>query len=609
LPFHLDFRTTVAYSFYDETQDYFQHAYNFGPVAQVNNALARYNLQSTQLLTNYVLTYDQSIGKHNINAIVGYEQIVNKFSSLYTNETSVGLAGYSNIQTSDSQLSLSGKYDPNGLIKSQFARLNYNYNGRYFISGSIRQDANFIEFGPSKQRGVFPAASAGWNISEEPFFKNAVPVISSLKIRGSYGSLGNSNIPPYSYTASYSQFMTNGGLASGGQNFAPGAPLIIANSTNSIPNPAVHWETVNEVNIGIDGEALQGKLYFTAEWYNKNTVDMLYSLPLAQSTGFTQPYYTNIGKVNNKGFDLLLGYRSRVGQVGYDISATAGFNKNNVVSLDGVAADALYDGYNYYSNGDAGFNIMSNQHLTITKAGLPFGSFYGYKVLGIFATDAQAASQIVNGNTAHAGDLIFEDIDHNGKINSADQQVIGNPNPKLVYGINMHFNYKGFDLALLFNGVAGVQLFNGVKAYEQYPFADGNTTSQVFNDSFINGNGLTSQPRLGVPVTGGFTLDPNQNYTSVNSYFVENGDYLKLKNAQLGFTFSNKVLEKARIKSARLFIMANNVFTITKYKGLDPEIGGSFTPTGYSGVTTRGVDAVSQYPQTKIYTAGLDISF
>ena len=332
---------------------------------------------------------------------------------------------------------------------------------------------------------------------------------------------------------------------------------------------------------------------------------MLYALPLPPSAGFTQSYIANIGTVNNKGLDILLGYRNKAGEFGYDVSVTASFNKNKVTSLDGVAADALYDGYNYYSNGDSGFNIMSNQNLTITKAGLPFGSFYGYKALGIFQTDAQAAASAQP--NAHAGDLIYDDKNNDHKIDANDQQVIGNPNPKLTYGANIHLNYKGFDVAMLFHGVAGVQLFNGVKAYEQYPFADGNTNSKVFGDSFLGTNGLTSQPRLGIANSNGtFTLDPNKNYTAPNSYFVESGNYLKLKNLQIGYTLSNSLLQRAKIKSARIFVMANNVFTITKYTGLDPELAGSFTTSGYGGVTTRGVDAVSQYPQTKIYSAGVD---
>jgi TonB-linked SusC/RagA family outer membrane protein len=608
LPLHLDFKSTFGYSYFNENTDSFQNAYNFGPVAQTNNSLTKQAVTSTQLLSNYVLTYDQSFGKHNINAVVGYEQISGSYNNINAGETSIGLPGYSFVQTSNSGLSLSGQYDANNLIKSEFGRVNYNYAGRYYLSGSIRQDANFTVFGPNKQKGVFPSASAGWNVSEEPFFASLKDVFGLFKLRGSYGVLGNSNLRAYSYTSSYNQFTTNGGLASGGQNFSPGGPLIIANSSSSIPNPNVHWETVHETNVGLDGETLHGKMYFTVEWYNKNTIGMLYALPLPPSAGFTQSYIANIGKVNNRGLDVLLGFRNKAGDFGYDVSVTASFNKNKVTSLDGVAADALYDGYNYYSNGDSGFNIMAGQNLTITKAGLPFGSFYGYKVLGIFKTDAEAAASAQP--KAHAGDLIYDDKTKDNKIDANDQQVIGNPNPKLSYGANIHLNFKGFDVAMLFHGVAGVQLFNGVKAYKQYPFADGNTNKDVFNDSFLGSNGLTSQPRLGVVnANGTFTLDPNKNYTAPNSYFVESGNYLKLKNLQIGYTLSNSMLQKAKIKSARIFVMANNVFTITKYTGLDPELAGSFTTSGYSGVTTRGVDAVSQYPQTKIYSAGIDLTF
>jgi hypothetical protein len=256
---------------------------------------------------------------------------------------------------------------------------------------------------------------------------------------------------------------------------------------------------------------------------------------------------------------------------------------------------------------------MGTAPLTNTKAGLPFGSFYGYKVLGTFKTDADAAGQKVNGKVAHAGDLIFFDKTKDGIINADDREVIGNPNPKLVYGINIRLNYQGFDVAMLFNGVSGVSIFNGVKAYEMYPFADGNTTSKIFNDSYFGSNGLTSQPRLLAPDK---SLDPNGNYTSVNSYFVENGSYLKLKNLQIGYTFSNRLLETISVKSARLFLMANNLFTITKYTGLDPELGSSYSAQSAAGfvgtsvgVTTRGVDAVQQYPQTRIYSIGLDINF
>ena len=179
-------------------------------------------------------------------------------------------------------------------------------------------------------------------------------------------------------------------------------------------------------------------------------------------------------------------------------------------------------------------------------------------------------------------------------------------------------NYKGFDAALLFNGVAGVDLFNGVKAYEQFPFvSDANVTTAALKDSYFGSNGLTSQPRMGfVKPDQTFSYDPNGNYTKVNSYFVESGSYLKLKNLQIGYSFSNTLMEKLKMKGARIFVMANNLFTITKYSGLDPEVGSSFSHANLSGyvgnsvgVTTRGLDGVSQYPQNRIYSAGIDLNF
>jgi TonB-linked SusC/RagA family outer membrane protein len=620
LPFHLHFRTNFGYSYYLETQDYFQYPYNFGAVVGTTNSLNKLYNQSSQFLDNFVLTYDQSVGKHNINAVAGYEQITSKYNGLNTTVTANGVTTYSIIPTSNSTTTASGFMDPNGLIKSYFGRVNYNYDNRYYISGSIRQDANFTVFGPNKQKGTFSAASVGWAISEEGFFKSLLSTVNVLKLRGSYGELGNSNIPAYTYTANFGAFTGVDGLGSlNGANFAPGAPLYLGSSVNNLANPNLHWETVTETNAGVDAELLNHKLYLTVEWYNKKTKDMLYALPSALSAGFSAPYFTNIGNVSSKGVDVLIGYRDKAGAVSYDISVNAGFNKNKVTNLDGIATSALYDGYNYYNNGNEGYGITPNLPITITQSGLPFGSFYGYKVLGIFKTDADAAKQIVNGNTARAGDLIFAHDPKNGTaISTQDRQVIGNPNPKMVYGINIRLSWKGFDAALLFNGVAGVDIYNGVKAYEMYPFiSDATTTTKVWGNSFLGSNGLTGQPRMGfVKPDGSYGFDPNGNYSSVNSYFVESGSYLKLKNLQIGYTFSNDILGKAGMKSARIFVMANNLFTITKYSGVDPEIGSSFSHQAVMGfvgtgvgVTTRGLDAVSQYPQTRIFSAGLDLNF
>lgn len=620
LPFHLNFRSTLGYSYYLETEDFYQAPFNFGADVDATNALNKMYNQSGQLLDNFVLTYDQEFGKHAINAVAGYEQITTKIDNLYTTVSSNGLPDYSIITTSNSTTTATGAYDPNGLIKSYFGRLNYNFDKRYYISGSIRQDANFTVFGPQKQKGVFSAASAGWTISDESFFQAMLPTVSLLKLRGSYGTLGNSNVPPYTFAAFYGPYSGVAGFGNtsvNGANFAPGAPLLIGSSINTISNPNLHWETVTETNLGLDGELWHGTVYFSVEWYNKVTKDMLYALPLPPNAGFSSPFFTNIGNVQGRGVDILLGYKDKMGPVSYDITATAGFNTNKVTNLDGIATDALYDGLNYYNNGNATYGAMIGQYLTITKNGLPFGSFYGYKALGLFKTDAQAAASAQP--NAHAGDLIYEHNSKNGTtLSSADEQVIGNPNPKLVYGINIKVSYKGWDLMALFNGVAGVQLFNGVKAYAQHPFeSDANVTTAALKDSYFGSNGLTSQPRMGfVNSTGGYIDDPNGNYTKPSTYFIENGSYLKLKNLQIGYSFSNAAMERIKIRSARIFVMGNNLLTITKYSGIDPEVGSAYSQAatngyvgGSVGVTTRGLDAVSQYPQTKIYSAGIDVNF
>lgn len=611
LPYGFGFRANVGYSYYTELQNYFQKAFLIGGVGSPSNSLNKLNIESQSLLTNYILSYNQTFGNHNVSIIAGYEQITGKYNQSIIKASNIDpFAGekFSFIPTVETKYEFKGLTDNNQLIKSVFGRVNYNFKNRYYLSGSLREDANFTVFGPNRQRGVFPAASAAWNISEESFMRS-VKNINTLKIRASYGELGNSNIGAYRFLSLYKPFNSFGNGSAGGANFSQNGDIIPGVTLGSIPNPDLHWETVTEANLALDGEMLNRKLYFTLEYYDKKTKEMLYELPLPPSAGIIGKYLTNIGNVSNKGFELMLGYRNKTKDLKYDLAFTAGWNKNKVTKLEDDVDAVIYDGYNFYNNGDVGFQQMANQTITISKKGVPFGSFYGYNALGIFKTDAEAAGQILSsGDTAKAGDLHFEDLDGNGIINDQDRKIIGNPNPKLVYGFNIRLNYKRFDASFLFNGVAGVDIFNGVKAYEMRPFVDGNASPKVWGASFLNGNGLTGQPRLGIENPGGFEMDPNGNYSSVNSYFVEKGDYLKLKNVQIGYNFSAELLRKVKLKGARIFVMANNVFTITKYSGIDPELGASFSPSGFAGVTARGIDVVSQYPQTKIYSFGIDIT-
>lgn len=594
LPLYLTFKTTLGYTYYNEEMNYFQDAYNAGTVSIASTNLAKSTGATKTTFTNYILSFDHTFGDHSINALAGYEQITSVYNGITSGATAVGGNSYAYLLTSDSRTSLSnGGYDANGLIKSMFGRVNYDFRKKYYASFSIRRDGNFTVFGPGNQYGVFPAGSVGWNLGEEPFIKSLLPQVNLLKLRGSYGVLGNSNIPPYIFLSTYDIISA--------QNFEPGGQPVLNYTQNNIPNPNIKWESMYESNIGLDVELLNGKLFFSVDWYDKTTKDMLYSLPIPTSAGMPVSIFRmNIGSVRNRGIEFVAGYRDRVSDLQYSVSFTGAFNKNKVLNLDNINDNPILAGDNNYGNPT--FGIMTGQPLTFTKAGGPFGQLYGYRVEGIYQSDEQADKHPQQpGNKARVGDLIFADTDGDGKITDKDRTVIGNPYPKFVYGVNINLNYKGFDLAMLFNGVAGVDIFNGVAPYAMSPFSDGNTTDKVFGASFLGDNQLTGQPRIGVLNGNTFSPDPNHNYSWASSYFVENGSYLKLKNVQLGYNFSNNLLNKAHIRNARVFVMANNLFTITPYSGVDPELGG--------GVTTRGIDAPWRYPNNRIYSVGIDLTF
>lgn len=600
LPLNLTFRTTLGYSKTTRADSEFQLRYDFGPVARPNNQLEKEFVDNATILNNYTLTYHQTFGKHSLTLLAGYEQIRNKNNSVRGIQTNQAIEpNFAFFPTTETEQFVDGGdkkgggFDVNGLLKSQFGRLTYDYANRYLLQASIRRDANFTKFGPGNQYGIFPAVSAGWVVSEEPFFESLKSTMNQFKIRGSYGVVGNDNIPSY-------QFLSTFDLVNA-QDFTPNGERNLGYSQTIIPNPDIKWESIYQTTAAIDMEFLKGKIYSTVEWYNKTTEDMLYGLPVPQSSGITKNLFLNIGSVRNQGFEFLLGFQNQEKELGYDLNFTAAFNENEVLNLDDINENPVNGG------GQPSFGILSRQSLTRTQVGQPFGQFFGLRAAGIYQSDAEAAAgPQFEGETARAGDLRFEDVNGDGILSDDDQTFIGNPNPKFVYGFNFNFNWKGLDLRMLFNGVAGVDLFNVAGTHASYLYQDGNTTDRVFQASFLGDNGLTGQPRLGYLETDGsgnvdFLNDPNGNYTRANSFLVEDGSYVKLKNLQLGYNLPSDVLAPLSIQQLRIFLMANNLFTITDYSGLDPEIGG--------GVTSRGLDETDRYPQARYFSIGMDITF
>jgi TonB-dependent starch-binding outer membrane protein SusC len=603
LPLDLSFRATFGYTVYNEEGNDFQGVLRTEVDAVVKKSLSKSFVSYRNLLNAYTLAFDHGFKQHMINALVGYEQYRGTYNALYTNETDVGGSNYAYLPTSGSSFNIAnGGYDPFPLVKSVFSRINYSYKNRYLFSVSARRDADFIKFGPGNQHGIFPAASIGWKISDENFFKQLLPVVSQLKLRGSYGVVGNSQIPAYRFLSAYDVISA--------QNFSPGGAAILNYTQTNLSNSNIKWESVYETNVGLDGELWNGKMYFNVDWYDKSTKDLLYKLPIPLSVGISD-FYTNIGSVNNRGVDIALGYRNYFRKLTYNIAATGSFNRNKVLDLDGINTNPIRTGHNNYGDANATQGAMVGQALTYTKAGLPFGQFYGYKVEGIYSSDQEISKHAQQpGKMANVGDLIFQDVNGDGIINDLDRTIIGNPYPKFSFGVNMNFAWKGFDLALLFNGVSGVDIFNGVAPYSESIWSDGNTTTKIFKASFLGSNGLTDQPRIGVLSPNGlsYTPDPNGNYSLANSYFVEDGSYVKLKNVQLGYSFSTKVLQRAHIKSARIYLMGNNLLTLTRYSGIDPELGSQDLSVN-GGTTSRGIDSPYKYPSIKIYSFGLNLTF
>jgi len=630
---YLTFKSTFGYTSQTYENNLFQNVYatNGTPLTfngTLENHLYRNVGNYQQELNAYILAYDHSWGKHTLNLLAGYEQYAHQtqnVSMLLQNVLGTSFAVFPSSSTlASGGQSVSGGYDPNGLVKSVFGRLNYDFNKKYYVTATVRRDGNFTVFGQDNQYGVFPAVSAGWNIDQERFFTKLSSIFSQLKLRASYGELGNSNIGDYNFATYY--------VPATVQNFTPGGAAQVSYTQQSIANENVQWESTKETNIGIDGQALNGKLYFNIDWYNKNTTKLLYNVPVSLSSGvpyggagFTGgavnagTYIENIGSVRNRGVDIAIGYNGKQGQLTYSAGVTGSFNANKVLNI--VTADGLPDGNNNFPYGTS---VWSGQTLTRTYPGSPFGQFWGLKSEGIIQNSTQQALAISRGfSNARIGDLLYAS-DTAGKI--------GNPYPKFTYGINLNAAWKGFDIALLFNGVMGVQLYNGVTPYEFENLDGSNVTSKVFQTSGFtdNGvsNGVTKYPSVGrINGFGQFTQDPNGNYTTPSSYFVENGSYLKLKNIQIGYTLSNKILEKVKIKSLRIYVMANNLFTITKYTGVDPEIGSQYAILGldkngnvtgnadgtpqYTGsaTTSRGIDGPSKYPSVKLYAIGVNVVF
>ncbi len=553
-----------------------------------------------QRLMENLLYYDRSFGKHSINLLAGYtaqEISSNNITTIADGKTTV----YTVVDGQISPNILPGGFlDPgfstmNGAAGGSFSatgtrpqydrlstlgRINYAYDGKYLLQVSVRRDGS-SKFGENRRYGVFPSVSVGWNLQSESFMQRYA-WLNLLKLRASYGELGNENaLGEYDHQA----LMTISNRRGGGYVQGSGAAAWPGAAAWELKNKDLRWETSISKNIGFDFGVLN-KLTGSFNFFNNVTRDLLIRKELAASAGLNNPVM-NVGRIGNKGWELELTWADKKKDWNYSITGTLSQVKNKVLALANENQKLAGTGLKY------GTGPVPN----MTVVGSEIGAFYLYEADGIFQSDAEvAAYKNKKGDLlqpdAKAGDIRFRDTNGDGVIDENDKTYQGSGFPKVEYGFNFTLGYKGFDLQLFWQGVGGNKIFNGNK-YE----LQGMDAGRNFDVSTLNAwtpqNRNTDVPRA---VLG----DPNNNNRE-STRFLERGDYLRLKTLQLGYAFSTSLLQRAKISRLRIYVSAQNLLTFTKYTGPDPEIG-------RADVLNTGLDRW-MYPQNKTFMTGLQLEF
>jgi len=537
------------------------------------------------VITNQ-LTFDKSFGKHqfNITAIADKQT----FRSNTLNGTGYRPNNDIDQMQGVSNPSATSSLDESSLI-SYVGRLNYEYGGKYLLSGSIRRDGS-SRFAPGNKWGTFPSVSLGWRLSEEEFLK-AVPEISELKIRASYGQTGFNGIGSYAWQSL---------VSADNNNYVFGGNKLLGSYFSALGNTQLKWESTAMTNLGIDLALFNNSVTFTAERYNRNTDGLLLEVPIPNSLGYSSSPLSNIGKMKNWGYEFQLGYNKNDGDFKWNASVNLDITRNKVSSLATENA-ALFSGKN---DDFGGFDIAK------TEAEHPIQSFFGWKVDGIFQNQAEidrynaldGDDQTKYQPAAAPGDIRFKDLNGDGTINLSDRQYLGSFIPKFSYGGNFGGSYKGFDFTLYLQGVQGNKIYNGTKVIEQGMLRLFNAGTDVLN-AWTPTNTDTDVPRA---VSG----DPNNN-SKTSDRFIENGSYMRVKNFNIGYTIASKPLSKLThntITKARVYVSATNLLTFTKYSGLDPEIGVNGSSNASGTQLINGID-YGMYPQPRTFQVGLSFGF
>lgn len=534
--------------------------------------------QTTHWTWDNTATYDFNIGEDNhFDILAGVSEERFTYNNVYgQNQGQPGNDPF--LQYLDAGISnpVTGGSEQQWDLLSYIGRINYNYKNKYYLTATLRRDGS-SKFGTNNQFGNFPSVALGWNLTNESFFPKS-NTLSYLKLRGSWGKLGNQSVLGY---YDYAANINTGYYAIG----APAAAVPTA-GPNGLANPNIRWEQTKQWNTGFDYHLFNDHITGSFDYYEKTAADMLLVLNIPSISGFTQSPRQNAGSMKNSGFEFSADYTT---QINKDVDFNAGFHfatvKNNVLSLEQT-------GEKIYSGG------IKPGNTELTEVGHPIASFYGYVADGIFQTQQDVTNHAKQETGTAPGDIRFKDLNGDGVIDQNDQTFLGSPIPKLTYGFNFGARYKGFDLNLAFSGVYGNKLLAAYKYYTDGFFISNYNMETEALGRWTGPGTSNTLPRL-------TASDPNNN-SRVSSFYLQSGSYLRLQNMTFGYTLPQKLLDKSKIKSLRFYFSAQNLLTFTKYTGYDPEIGQQYSGSG--GNLDMGVDN-GNYPQSRTLSIGANLSF
>lgn len=527
-----------------------------------------------------VLTYDKTFGVHSFAVVLG--QSAKKYTGRGLKGDAMDMIEYNGdkanldfttgLQSAGKRNATGGAFDPTTLA-SYFARLSYNYDERYMLQVTVRRDGS-SNFGPNNKWATFPSVSLGWNITNEKWMEQRPSWLTNTKLRLSWGKNGNENIGAFRYMANVAT----------GNNYVFGTPgyqgIVMGSKPSGTPNKDLKWEESEQYDAGLDFGFFNNALTFTVDYFYKKTNGMLKEMSIPSYLGESKPW-GNVGSMKNEGVELELGYKFNKGDWNFGISANASYLKNELINLGNADGFEMYD------------NVHQIGNISRAENGMPYPYFYGYKTNGIFQNKEQIDAYVNDKGqklqpNAVPGDVIFVDFDKNGEINDKDKTMIGKGTPDWTFGLNLNASWKNIDFSMLLSGAMGQEIMDVTRRLDcRYV----NLPAEFMNRWHGEGTSNT-MPR--------FSWANNNDNWRVSDLYVHNGSYVRIKNIQLGYTLPSYLTQKIFIQKLRFYVAAENLLTMTSYKGLDPELNGD--------ERSNGIDR-GYYPQARTFTVGLNLNF